>query len=69
MDMIETGSRSERATAATSPGPAGTITETPVGEWPAPVPRWPVVVSGLLWLAWAGFMVWMAILRIQGSEA
>ena len=38
----------------------------PVGNAP-PRPRWPVVVSGIAWLAWFGFLFAMMLERMRDS--
>ncbi len=38
----------------------------PIGNAP-PLPRWPVVVLGLVWLAWIGCLVAMMVSRMEGS--
>ncbi len=35
---------------------------TPVGNAP-PGPRWPLVATGVAWLAWIGFMLAMVVSR------
>ena len=40
----------------------------PIGNAP-PLPRWPVVVLGLVWLAWIGCLVAMMVSRMEGSAS
>ncbi len=49
--------------------PAERQTPPVVGVWPGPAPKWGLIVSALLWIAWVGFLIWMLVLRLQPSAA
>ena len=40
----------------------------PIGDAP-PLPRWPVVAAGLVWLLWIGFLVVIMLSRTDGSAS
>lgn len=55
---------------ATPPSPREASAEpAAVGEWPVPAPKWGLIASAVLWIAWLGFLVWMMILRLQATGA
>ena len=39
-----------------------------VGDSP-PLPRWPLVASGVAWAAWLVFLIGMAVSRLQGGAS
>ena len=41
--------------------------DVPAGDAP-PLPRWPLVVSGLAFAAWVVFLVVMAVIRFQTTQ-
>ncbi|HNQ22408.1 MAG TPA: hypothetical protein PKK06_04875 [Phycisphaerae bacterium] len=38
--------------------------DVPAGNAP-PLPRWPLVVTAVLWVGWIGFLVVMAYFRVH----